>query len=107
MSKYKNIKTTIDGITFASKREATRYSELKLLEKAKAITNLRLQVAYVLTQALDGEYRKERAMTYVADFVYEANGVTFVEDSKGKRTQEYINKRKMMLAVHGISIYET
>jgi len=45
-SKYKAVKTTIDGITFDSKREAKRYSELKVLEKAGMITHLELQPEY-------------------------------------------------------------
>jgi dsDNA-binding SOS-regulon protein len=44
-NKYLNKKTEIDGITFASKKEAKRYSELKLLEKAKKIEDLQLQKA--------------------------------------------------------------
>ena len=43
MSKYRNVKTEVDGILFASKKEARRYSELKLLERAGEIAHLELQ----------------------------------------------------------------
>ena len=46
MAKYNNIKTVIDGIIFDSKKEAKRYSELKLLEKAGLIGSLQLQVKF-------------------------------------------------------------
>ena len=107
MNKFRNVNTIIDGIKFASKREATRYSELKLLEKGKAISGLRLQVKYVLTPAMEGKYRKERASSYVADFVYLSQGQQVVEDCKGMKTPLYVTKRKLMLAIHGISIFET
>lgn len=47
-SKYGAVKTTIDDITFDSLKEAQRYKELKVLERAGMITNLRLQVPYIL-----------------------------------------------------------
>lgn len=49
---------------------------------------------------------KERAVVYIADFVYTYNGVDVVEDAKGVRTDAYILKRKLMLYFHDISIYE-
>jgi hypothetical protein len=45
-SKYGAVKTEVDGIMFDSKREASRYQELRLLEQAGEITNLRLQVPF-------------------------------------------------------------
>ena len=102
MSKYGAVKTIIDGIQFDSKREAQRYSELKLLERAGVIQNLRLQVKFELIPKQQGE----RACTYIADFVYEENGQTVVEDAKGMKTKDYIIKRKLMLWMHGIKIRE-
>jgi len=64
--KYGNIKTVIDGFTFDSKREATRYQELKLLEKAGEIRELELQPKYTLVP----KTKKRRAVTYTADFRY-------------------------------------
>lgn len=103
MPKYNNIKTVVDGITFDSKKEAQRYQVLKMLERAGAITDLKYQVAFELIPKQDGE----RAVKYIADFVYKENGKVVVEDVKGKRTQVYILKRKLMLERHGIKILET
>lgn len=113
-SKYKSVKTQCDGITFASKKEANRYRELKLLERAGEICCLRLQVPFELIPAQyekTGEvYTKgankgkpkrgkciEKAVTYIADFVYYNSDATVrtVEDVKGMRTPVYIIKRKL------------
>lgn len=106
-SKYGNKKVIVDGITFDSKREASRYQELKLLEKAGAIQDLQMQVKYVLipSQRIEGKV-VERECTYIADFVYTENEQTVVEDTKGFKTKDYIIKRKLMLFVHGIRISE-
>lgn len=105
--KYHAKKTELDGITFDSRKEAQRYAELKLLERSGAIHNLRRQVRYELipAQKKDGK-TIERACHYIADFVYEENGKTVVEDVKGFRTKEYVLKRKLMLQVHGIEVRE-
>ena len=105
--KYHAEKTELDGIVFDSKKEAQRYAELKLLERSGAIHNLQRQVRYELipAQKKDGK-TVERACHYIADFVYEDNGKTVVEDVKGYRTKEYVLKRKLMLQVHGIEVRE-
>lgn len=107
IAKYGNKKIVVDGITFDSKKEAQRWAELKLLERAHVITNLQRQVTFVLIpkQVREG-YCVERACTYKADFVYKANGKTVVEDVKGIKTKEYIIKRKLMLFRHNIEIKE-
>ena len=105
MSKYHNTKTTLDGITFDSKKEATRYAELKLLSRSGLIQNLRLQVPFELIPKQAGE----RAVKYIADFVYDENGETVVEDTKSEITRAnptYILKRKLLLWVHGLRIKE-
>ena len=102
MSKYGAVKTIIDGIQFDSKREAQRYAELKLLERAGAIQNLQRQVEFELIPKQDGE----KPVKYKADFVYTENGQTVVEDAKGMKTKDYIIKRKLMLWIHGIKIRE-
>lgn len=108
MSKYNNKKIQLDGMTFDSKKEASRYQELKLLEKAGVIKNLQRQVKFTLipSQKIDGKVA-ERECSYKADFVYQKNGKTVVEDTKGFRTADYIIKRKLMLQVHDIKIVET
>ena len=117
-SKYGAVKTTVDGITFASQKEATRYGELKLLEKAGEIRNLRLQPRYVLTVENDGypENGYGRSVNigeYVADFAYIVIGSRpvldrrVVEDVKGFKTPLYRWKRKHVEAQYGITILET
>ena len=103
MTKYNAKKTVLDGITFDSKKEAARFQELRLLERAGEIQDLYCQVEYELIPKQKGE----RACHYVADFVYTENGKKIVEDVKGKRTREYIIKRKLMLERHGVKIRET
>lgn len=105
--KYGNRKTEVDGIRFDSKKEAVRYWELKMLERAGKISDLERQVRFVLipAQYLDGKL-KERQCVYVADFRYLENGHVVVEDTKGVRTKDYIIKRKLLLKVYGIAIKE-
>ena len=107
-SKYGAKKVTVNGITFDSKKEANRYRELVLLERAGLIQNLQRQVKYELipSQRIDGKV-VERACHYVADFFYTENGKRIVEDAKGYKTPEYKIKKKLMLWVHGILIRET
>ena len=109
MSKYNAQKTTVDGITYDSRKEAIRAQELRLMLKAGIISDLREQVPYELIPAQKNEYGKviERAVIYKADFVYDdEKGKTVVEDTKGVRTKEYIIKRKLMLYEYGIRIRE-
>ena len=108
-NKFRNERTEIDGIKFASRHEANRYIELKYMERAHLITDLQLQRVFTLI----GEQRDnkgkilERPVKYIADFVYkDANGKTVVEDAKGLRTDVYKIKRKLMLMIYGIQIQE-
>lgn len=123
-NKYRAKKVSIDGNSFDSKREAKRYTELKLLLRAGKIKNLERQKEFVLipTQrekseeiykrgAHRGEAKKgkiiERGVSYFADFCYnDESGNYIVEDTKGVRTKEYIIKRKLMYYIHGIRIKE-
>ena len=93
----------------ASGKEHTRANQLKLMQRAGLISNLREQVKYVLIPTQRDSQGKllEKECSYYADFVYDKDGVTVVEDAKGYRTEEYKLKRKLMLYVHGISIKET
>ena len=110
MSKYSNRKVVVDGLKFDSKREAQRWQELKLMERAGLIEGLVRQFPINLLPAQKDENGKviERPVRYVADFVYtdKNTGKTVVEDAKGVRTHEYILKRKMALYFHGIKIKE-
>lgn len=107
INKYRNKKVIVNGIEFDSKREAQRWAQLKLLERAGEIANLERQVSFELIPAQKiREKVVERACYYIADFVYTENGQQVVEDAKGVRTPEYIIKRKMMLYRYGIRIRE-
>ena len=109
--KYGNKKVKLDGIAFDSKKEAMRYAELKLLERAGAINQLELQKEFILIPAqydmMNGKLL-ERACKYKADFFYYDNKAKkyVCEDTKGFRTKDYIIKRKLMLYTFGIRIVE-
>lgn len=99
--KYRNIKIEVDGIKFDSKAEYKRYTELKLFERVKNISDLELQVKFELQPSfVDGQGVKQRAITYVADFVYKENNKIIVEDLKSVATAKdstYKIKKKMLL----------
>jgi hypothetical protein len=103
-SKYRNVRTEVDGITFDSKKEATRYGVLRLMEAGGFIRNLRLQVPYAI------KVNGVKVCTYKADFVYEEkfhNGwKEIVEDTKGVMTPVYRLKKKLMRAALGIEIQD-
>jgi hypothetical protein len=95
---------------FDSEKEGRRYWELKQLQKAGYISDLQLQVPFVLipSQSKDGKVI-ERKMSYKADFVYkDKNGKQIVEDVKSEatKTDVYRCKKKLMLYIHGIEIQE-
>ena len=118
-NKYHAQKVVYGGQTFDSKAELRRWQELVLLEHAGKISGLQRQVPFELippqrepdTTGPRGGIRRgavlENAVVYVADFVYQQDGRTVVEDVKGHKTRDYILKRKLMLYVHGIRIKET
>ena len=103
-TKYKNVKTGKN----ASGKEARRAAELRLMEKAGKINNLKEQVKFELipSQRIDGKV-VERACSYVADFTYYDPHNFVCEDCKGFRTPVYRIKKKLLLQVHGIRIKET
>lgn len=101
-SKYKNVKCTADGFKFDSKAERDRYYELKILQMANEIRDLRLQVKFPI------EVAGKKICNYIADFTYyDKEGFYIVEDKKGFRTTLYNMKKKLLKAVHGIDIKET
>lgn len=97
MSKYHSRKVTVYGITFDSKREANRYCELRLLEMAGKIKELKRQVQFVLQPSFKKNGKTIRAITYVADFEYYdlEKGKYIVEDVKGYKTDVYQLKKKL------------
>ena len=86
-SKYHSRKVIVDGITFDSAKEARRYGELKLQEKAGEIYDLQRQVPFVVIPVQKDENGKviEREVKYIADFTYKEKGSLrrTVEDTKG------------------------
>lgn len=118
-NKYNARTYKVGNEVFHSRKELHRYEELLLLEKAGQIHNLQREVKYLLIPSQrdivwkNGKSRQgkviEREVSYIADFVYEENGQTIVEDVKGgsaTRTEAYVIKRKLMLYVHGIRVRE-
>lgn len=118
--KYGNQILEVNGLKFASKKEYERYLFLKDAEFLGLISNLKYQVTFPLTPK-QCEYVEvqlktktkrvervvEREMTYIADFVYEKNGVTVVEDCKISKwliPKEFVGKRKLMLYIYGIKV---
>ena len=97
MNKYgaKKIKDPATGFVFDSKAEFIRWCELRILERAGKISDLKRQVKYELIPKQKGE----RACTYLADFVYkDSDGNTVVEDTKGVKTDAYRIKKKLLPA---------
>jgi hypothetical protein len=118
-SKYKNRKVQVDGIIFDSAKEANRYKELDMMEKAGKIKDLKRQERFLLIPAQREESKGkkkgkliERECAYVADFVYTdcETGEKVVEDVKGYRGggayEIFKIKRKLMLFKYGIRVKE-
>lgn len=100
-TKYRAKPITIDGLRFASQREYKRWCELKLLEKAKVISDLKFQVKFPLRGA-----EQSQVAVYIADFTFTENGKQVVCDAKGFKTEVYRLKKRWMKADYGIDIRE-
>lgn len=101
--KYRNVKTAVDGITFDSRKEAGRYTELMLLAAHGAISDLQIQPAFPLR--VNGKL----VCTYYADFSYYEGNKLVIEDIKSPITRKnpvYRIKRKLVAAVYGVEIRE-
>lgn len=100
-SKFGAVRTEVDGVTFASKAEARRYGELKLLWKAGTLATLELQPSFDLIVS------GVKVGRYVADFSYhKPDGELVVEDVKGMPTPVYKLKKRLVAALYGIQIQE-
>ena len=102
--KYRNRKTVVGGVTFDSAKEARRWSELCLLEKAGDIQNLQRQVRFPFT--INGKL----ICTLVADFTYDRDGVKVVEDTKSPATRKlpvFRIKSKLLKSLYGIEVVES
>ncbi len=99
-NKYSNTKVWLDNIEFDSKKEARRYSQLKLLIRAKEIMDLKMQVPFELQEGFrDNQKNWRRPIIYIADFTYIDIRTPFliIEDTKGFRTPDYKIKKKLFL----------
>lgn len=94
-NKYNNkFAVSKDGGTFQSQKERDRYEELRLLEKADIVQDLKTQVRFAMS--INGC----KICTYVADFTYTEAGKQIAEDSKGCKTPVYNLKAKMFRAIY-------
>jgi len=100
VNKYRNTKIIIDGIEFDSKKEGLRYKELKLLERAGLIKELKMQTSFELQPSFKKNGKTIRAITYKSDFdYYTKDGRHVLEDVKSPATAKdktYILKKKML-----------
>jgi hypothetical protein len=96
-NKYKNHRTEIDGIVFASKKEAQYYVDLKERLLKEDIRCFERQVEYELIPPYENaEGKKIKAMKYVADFVYmDKSGKEHIIDVKGLVTDVFRLKKKV------------
>ena len=110
VSKYHNKKTSVDGILFDSKKEASRFIVLRELLLCSVISDLRLQHTFMLQEPYTAPNgNRIRAITYKADFTYWKNGEFIVEDVKSpitRKKSDYRMKVKMMQDRLGIEVLE-
>ena len=102
-SKYEAKKTLVDGVVFDSKKEAARYQELKLLEKAGGIKDLSLQPNFLLQDKFKCQGKTHRKIEYIADFQYYIikDKKWVIEGVKGFKTDVYKLKKKLFLKKYG------
>ena len=92
MSKYKAVPTAIDGVIFASKKEAARYAELKMLLKIGLIKDLQLQPRFPLV--VNGI----KVCEYRGDFRYMTKDeADVIEDVKSVATKTVVYRLKSKL----------
>ena len=97
-NKYNNKKTIVDGIKFDSEMESHYYLYLKQLKEIGEVVDFVLQPTYLLQEGFNLNGKRIRAITYKADFkVIYKDGHEEVIDVKGKLTEEFKIKRKMLL----------
>lgn len=92
--KYNNQPVVVDGVRFASKAEASRDAELKLLELAGRITIIKRQPRFPLVVG------GVKICTYVGDWEYLEGNYRVVEDRKGVLTQSFKIKWALAKALH-------
>lgn len=96
-NKFGAVKVGRDGFVFDSKKEAKRYGELRLLERAGEISALEVHRRFVILPA----FADEREWAYTCDFAYVQDGRQVVEDVKSKPTakrRDFVLTRKAFKA---------
>lgn len=97
--KYKAKPTKVDNIFFDSTREAERYGELKLLARAGDIADLEVHPVFPIVINNRSICKVELDFRYTTE-----TGEIFIEDVKGAATALSSLKRKLVEAVHGITV---
>jgi hypothetical protein len=113
-NKYQARSVRVDGILFDSQREADRYQELKLLAQAGRISSIEIHPGFPLIvkelHRVDGPEILHTVGMYHADFRYRdhRSGAWVVEDVKSQptKTEAYKLRKKIVEAVHGVTIVE-
>jgi len=109
--KYRAQPVEVDGIRFDSRREARRYGELKMLERAGDIRNLELQPEYPIR--INGEVvralptkagAKGKPLKVKLDFAYFEGNRRVVEDTKGVDTPVSRLKRALVQHIYGVEV---
>lgn len=111
-SKYGNKRVPVDGIMFDSIKEARRYQQLRLEERAGHIRDLQLQVPFEITAVAKHGGARKAVAKYLADFTYwrvqsDGDELFIVEDAKGVRTDVFNLKKKLVEHEHGVEILLT
>jgi len=134
-SKYKAVRTAVDGLIFDSKHEAECYMQFRALERSGAIVKLERQVPFLIhagtpdpepypyaiasgavgtmpafvsdTVTMTLSPKRKPICKYIADFVYEERQRDGSwRDAKGMKTPVYKLKKKFVEAEYGITIVE-
>jgi len=113
-NKYGAKPYTVDGIRFASTKEAARFLELRLMEKAGAIADLEVQPVFPLHVLEVWRSQMPIRITtvgkYTADFRYTdlTTGEIVVEDTKSDptKTTAYRLRKRLAECIHGMTVTE-
>lgn len=93
-NKYNAKKAEINGVRFDSKKEAQLYQKLENMQRLGIISDLQRQVRFELVP----KQKDERAVHYVADYVFKEGDKVIVADCKSAMTKKlpvYVVKRKL------------
>ena len=94
LNKFRNKPIIVNGINFDGYREGFYCNKLSFLESKKIITDLEFHPAWRI------EHNKKLICKYIADAKFLFKNETMVIDVKGKETQVFRLKRKLMKAFY-------